>query len=154
MRSYYCKSCQKITTFDTRELVKKCNCSYVFENNVNRMIEHGVRRQDKTVNEVMSSLVKQTNDPDFYNEVIPLMIKKVQLQDKIDYYKSKGVDLDDVSRQARAGLGAGGVDSPAAMAPGVGPLPVDRPETSRARDLGREAFGLEEMVNHIIDQLV
>ena len=25
------------------------------------------------------------------------MIKKVQLQDKIDYYKSKGVDLDDVN---------------------------------------------------------
>ena len=69
----------------------------LFQNNVNRMIEHGVRRQDKTVDEVMESLVKQTNDPDFYEKVVPLMIKKVQLQDKIDYYKSKGVDLDDVN---------------------------------------------------------
>jgi len=69
----------------------------LFENNVNRMIEHGIRRQGKTVDEVMTSLAKQTNDPDFYEKVIPLMIKKVQLQDKIDYYKSKGVDLDDVN---------------------------------------------------------
>jgi hypothetical protein len=69
----------------------------LFQNNVNRMIEHGVRRQDKTIDEVMESLVKQTNDPDFYEKVVPLMIKKVQLQDKIDYYKSKGVDLDDVN---------------------------------------------------------
>ena len=69
----------------------------LFENNVNRMIEHGIRRQGKTVDEVMTSLAKQTDDPDFYKKVIPLMIKKVQLQDKIDYYKSKGVDLDDVN---------------------------------------------------------
>jgi hypothetical protein len=69
----------------------------LFENNVNRMIEHGIRRQGKTVDEVMTSLAKQADDPDFYNKVIPLMIKKVQLQDKIDYYKSKGVDLDDVN---------------------------------------------------------
>jgi hypothetical protein len=61
------------------------------------MIEHGIRRQGKTVDEVMTSLAKQTDDPDFYKKVIPLMIKKVQLQDKIDYYKSKGVDLDDVN---------------------------------------------------------
>ena len=44
MRSYYCKSCQKITTFDTRELVKKCNCSYVFENNVNKGHEINMRK--------------------------------------------------------------------------------------------------------------
>ena len=69
----------------------------LFENNVNRMIEHGIRRQGKTVDEVMTSLAKQTDDPDFYKKVIPLMVKKVQLQDKIDYYKSKGVDLDDVN---------------------------------------------------------
>ena len=69
----------------------------LFENNVNRMIEHGIRRQGKTVDEVMTSLAKQVDDPDFYKKVIPLMIKKVQLQDKIDYYKSKGVDLDDVN---------------------------------------------------------
>ena len=69
----------------------------LFQNNVNRMIEHGIRRQGKTVEEVMTSLAKQTNDPDFYEKVVPLMIKKVQLQDKIDYYKSKGVDLDDVN---------------------------------------------------------
>lgn len=69
----------------------------LFENNVNRMIEHGIRRQGKTIEEVMTSLAKQTDDPDFYKKVVPLMIKKVQLQDKIDYYKSKGVDLDDVN---------------------------------------------------------
>jgi hypothetical protein len=69
----------------------------LFENNVNRMIEHGIRRQGKTIEEVMTSLAKQADDPDFYKKVIPLMIKKVQLQDKIDYYKSKGVDLDDVN---------------------------------------------------------
>jgi len=69
----------------------------LFENNVNRMIEHGIRRQGKTVDEVMTSLAKQADDPDFYEKVVPLMIKKVQLQDKIDYYKSKGVDLDDVN---------------------------------------------------------
>ena len=69
----------------------------LFQNNVNRMIEHGLRRQGKTIEEVMTSLAKQADDPDFYEKVIPLMIKKVQLQDKIDYYKSKGVDLDDVN---------------------------------------------------------
>ena len=36
MRSYHCKSCQKVTTFDTKELVKKCSCSHVFENNVRK----------------------------------------------------------------------------------------------------------------------
>ena len=44
MRSYYCKSCQKITTFDTRELVKKCSCSYIFENNVNKGHQINMRK--------------------------------------------------------------------------------------------------------------
>tara|TARA_R110001592_G_scaffold237701_1_gene496929 strand:+ start:48 stop:1673 length:1626 start_codon:yes stop_codon:yes gene_type:complete len=69
----------------------------LFENNVNRMIGHGIRRQGKTVDQVMESLIKQTDDPEFAESVVPLMIKKVQLQDKIDYYKSKSVDLDDVN---------------------------------------------------------
>ena len=69
----------------------------LFENNVNRMIGHGIRRQGKTVDQVIQSLVRQTDDPEFAESVIPLMIKKVQLQDKIDYYKSKSVDLDDVN---------------------------------------------------------
>ena len=69
----------------------------LFENNVNRMIGHGIRRQGKTVDQVMESLIKQTDDPEFAKSVVPLMIKKVQLQDKIDYYKSKSVDLDDVN---------------------------------------------------------
>jgi len=69
----------------------------LFENNVNRMIGHGIRRQGKSVDEVIQSLVKQTDDPEFYKDVVPLMIKKVQLQDKIDFYRTKGVDLDDVN---------------------------------------------------------
>lgn len=40
----------------------------LFENNVNRMIEHGIRRQGKTVDEVMTSLAKQVDDPDFYKK--------------------------------------------------------------------------------------
>ena len=69
----------------------------LFENNVNRMIGHGIRRQGKTVDQVMESLIKQTDDPEFAESVVPLMIKKVQLQDKIDFYKSKSIDLDDVN---------------------------------------------------------
>ena len=31
MRSYYCNICQKTVTFETKELIKKCSCSKVFE---------------------------------------------------------------------------------------------------------------------------
>ena len=30
-RSYYCDICQKVITFDCNDILKKCNCSKVFE---------------------------------------------------------------------------------------------------------------------------
>lgn len=43
MRTYYCKRCQKSITFDNKELVKKCSCSYVFENNIRKRHEINMR---------------------------------------------------------------------------------------------------------------
>jgi len=44
MRTYYCKQCQKSVTFDERELVKKCSCSYIFESNVNKGHQINMRK--------------------------------------------------------------------------------------------------------------
>ena len=43
MRTYYCNQCQKSITFEARELVKKCSCSYVFENNLTTGIQINMR---------------------------------------------------------------------------------------------------------------
>ena len=34
MRSYYCNTCQKVVTFKSEEVLKKCTCSKVFESKV------------------------------------------------------------------------------------------------------------------------
>ena len=36
MRTYYCNTCQKVITFETEKVIKKCNCSKVFENTVRK----------------------------------------------------------------------------------------------------------------------
>ena len=41
--------------------------------NVNRMVKYGLRDQGKTIDEVMESFKKQTNDADFLEKVVPLI---------------------------------------------------------------------------------
>jgi len=65
--------------------------------NVNRMIKYGVRDQGKTVDEVIASLQKQTNSNEFLGEVIPLMLKKIEIQDYLKRFKDDlGITLDSV----------------------------------------------------------
>ena len=64
--------------------------------NFSRMVKVGIR-EGKEVDEIFNSFQKQINDPDFYEKVVPLILKKVQLQDKIRYNREKfGLDIDDL----------------------------------------------------------
>jgi hypothetical protein len=61
-----------------------------------KRVKFGIR-EGKTVDEIFNSFQKQINDPDFYEKVVPLILKKVQLQDKIRYNREKfGLDIDDL----------------------------------------------------------
>jgi hypothetical protein len=62
---------------------------------MNRMLRTGLRR-GLTIQEVVDKINTQINDPDFLDKFVPIMEEKVRLRDKIQFYKSKGVDLDDV----------------------------------------------------------
>ena len=69
----------------------------IIRDNVNRMIKYGVRDKGKTIDEVIASLQKQTDDPEFLAEVVPLIQKKVKTQNYIKGIKKDlGVDLDSV----------------------------------------------------------
>jgi hypothetical protein len=69
----------------------------IIRDNVNRMIKYGVRDKGKTIDEVMTSLQKQIDDPEFLTEVVPLIQKKVKTQNYIKGIKKNlGVDLDSV----------------------------------------------------------
>jgi hypothetical protein len=64
--------------------------------NFGRMMKFGIR-EGKTVDEIFNSFQEQINDPDFYSKVVPLILKKVKLQDKISFNQKKyGLDIDDV----------------------------------------------------------
>tara|TARA_R100001126_G_C4876096_1_gene175994 strand:- start:37 stop:2052 length:2016 start_codon:yes stop_codon:yes gene_type:complete len=63
--------------------------------NINRMLRTGLRR-GLTIQEVLDKVEAQTNDPDFLGKFVPIVAEKVKLRDKIQFYKSKGVELDDV----------------------------------------------------------
>tara|TARA_R110002020_G_scaffold162769_1_gene348617 strand:+ start:13 stop:1989 length:1977 start_codon:yes stop_codon:yes gene_type:complete len=65
--------------------------------NVNRMVKYGLRDQGKTIDEVMESFKKQTNDADFLEKVVPLMIEKVENQNDINLLQRLGIDIDDVN---------------------------------------------------------
>jgi len=70
----------------------------IIRDNVNRMIKYGVRDKGKTIDEVIASLQKQTDDPEFLAEVVPLIQKKVKTQNYIKGIKKDlGVDLDSVN---------------------------------------------------------
>ena len=43
MRTYYCDICQKSATFNSKEPVKKCSCSKVFENSTIKSHEINMR---------------------------------------------------------------------------------------------------------------
>jgi hypothetical protein len=69
----------------------------IIRDNVNRMIKYGVRDKGKSIDEVMTSLQKQIDDPEFLTEVVPLIQKKVKTQNYIKGIKKDlGVDLDSV----------------------------------------------------------
>ena len=69
----------------------------IIRDNVNRMIKYGVRDKGKSIDEVMASLQKQIDDPEFLTEVVPLIQKKVKTQNYIKGIKKDlGVDLDSV----------------------------------------------------------
>jgi len=69
----------------------------IIRNNVNRMIKYGVRDQGKSIDEVMASLQKQTDNPEFLEKVIPLIQKKIKTQNYIKGIKKDlGIDLDSV----------------------------------------------------------
>jgi hypothetical protein len=60
------------------------------------MLQFGIR-QGKTKKEIMDSFKDQTSDPAFYNEVVPLLFRKVKKQDEISYYNKKyGLSIDDL----------------------------------------------------------
>ena len=64
--------------------------------NFGRMMKFGIR-EGRTVDDIFNSFQEQINDPDFYSKVIPLILKKVKLQDKITFNQKKyGLDIDDV----------------------------------------------------------
>ena len=63
--------------------------------NINRMLRAGLRR-GLTIQEIVDKINTQINDPDFLDKFVPIMKEKVRLRDKIKFYKSKGVELDDV----------------------------------------------------------
>ena len=65
--------------------------------NVNRMVKYGLRDQGKTIDEVMESFKEQTNDADFLEKVVPLMIEKVENQNDINLLQRLGIDIDDVN---------------------------------------------------------
>ena len=62
---------------------------------MNRMLRVGLKR-GLTIQEVVDKINTQINDPDFLDKFVPIMKEKVRLRDKIQFYKSKGVELDDV----------------------------------------------------------
>ena len=65
--------------------------------NVNRMVKYGLRDQGKTIDEVMESFKEQTNNADFLEKVVPLMIEKVENQNDINLLQRLGIDIDDVN---------------------------------------------------------
>ena len=66
------------------------NLKDIIRNNVNRSIKYGVRDQGKNIDEIMTSIKKQTDDPSFIKEVLPLIVRKVELN---DYLKRLELDL-------------------------------------------------------------
>ena len=69
----------------------------IIRENVNRMIKYGVRDKGKSIDEVIASLQKQTDNPEFLEEVIPLIQKKVKAQKNIEKFREIGIDLDNVN---------------------------------------------------------
>ena len=64
--------------------------------NFGRMMKFGIR-EGRNVDDIFNSFQEQINDPDFYSKVVPLILKKVKLQDKITFNQKKyGLDIDDV----------------------------------------------------------
>ena len=64
--------------------------------NFGRMMKFGIR-EGRDVDDIFNSFQEQINDPDFYSKVVPLILKKVKLQDKITFNQKKyGLDIDDV----------------------------------------------------------
>jgi len=73
------------------------NLKDIIRNNVNRSIKYGVRDQGKSIDEIMTSIKKQTDDPSFIKEVLPLIIRKVELSDYLKRLElDLGVTLDNV----------------------------------------------------------
>jgi hypothetical protein len=69
----------------------------IIRENVNRMIKYGVRDKGKSIDEVIASLQKQTDNPEFLEEVIPLIQKKIKAQKNIEKFREIGIDLDNVN---------------------------------------------------------
>jgi len=92
-KEIYSSLMKKITnSIGTNESVRG-----IIRNNVNRMIKYGVRDQGKSIDEVMASLQKQTDNPEFLEKVIPLIQKKIKTQNYIKGIKKDlGIDLDSV----------------------------------------------------------
>ena len=69
--------------------------------NLNRMILYQLR-EGKDYPEIMESFKKQTDDPEFYREVVPLILESVQTRNYIDGLnkdlglKELGLDIDNV----------------------------------------------------------
>lgn len=59
--------------------------------NFSRMVKIGIR-EGKEVDEIFNSFQKQINDPEFYEKVVPLILKKFNFKIKLDTIE-KNLDL-------------------------------------------------------------
>tara|TARA_R100000005_G_C4987021_1_gene195113 strand:+ start:51 stop:1784 length:1734 start_codon:yes stop_codon:yes gene_type:complete len=86
----------KMTEFVTTRKTFYKSVDDIITANLKRMLQFGIR-QGKTKKEIMDSFKDQTSDPAFYNEVVPLLFRKVKKQDEISYYNKKyGLSIDDL----------------------------------------------------------